>query len=185
MIIGHLPVGYFINRYLIKKLKLPLNKVWLGLGILAALLPDLDYAYWIFSNSQNNTHRGYVTGYPLFYLTLFLLSVIIYSLIKKIWLKSAIIVIFINIFIHFVLDTVFYGIKWLYPLSGAYVGIYNVGGYGSGTGIQVPNYWNHWYWYLELLLWAIAIISVIISFKRGEFDLKNDKRQTTSDKKIM
>jgi len=168
MIIGHLPIGYFVSRYLIKKLKLPLNNVWLGVGIFAAILPDLDYLYWIFSNSQNNTHRGYLTGYPLFYLTLFILCVIIYRIFNKKWLKFAIIIIYINIFVHLSLDTVFYGIKWFYPLSAAYVGIYNVGGYGSGVGVQIPNYWQHWYWYLEIALWVFAVISIIISSYKKE-----------------
>jgi len=169
MLIGHLPIGYFTTRYLIKKLKLPLNKSWLGLGLFAAIIPDLDYIYWFFSNSQITSHRGYITAYPLFYLTIFFISVIVYCLIKKIWLKSAIIIIFFNIFLHFCLDTFFYGVRWLYPLSKAYFGVYNIGGYGSGRGIQVADYFNHWCWYLELLFWLIAVISVIVSYRKGEF----------------
>lgn len=168
MIIGHIPVGYFISRYLIKKFNQPLNKKWLGLGISAALVPDLDYIYWIFSNSQNNTHRGYITGYPLFYLALFIVSLIGYLIIKKRWLKFTIVLVFINIFFHFCLDTVFYGIKWLYPIFNGYIGIYNVGGYGSGAGFQVADYFSCWYWYLEILLWIIAIVSIAISYKNGE-----------------
>ena len=78
MIIGHLPIGYFTTRYLIKKLKLPLKPFWLGLGLFASIIPDLDYIYWIISESQADTHRGVITSTPFFYLTLFILSVIVY-----------------------------------------------------------------------------------------------------------
>ncbi|MBU1130604.1 metal-dependent hydrolase [Patescibacteria group bacterium] len=168
MIIGHLPVGYFTTRYLIKKLKLPLKPVCLGLGLLAAVIPDLDYIYWILSDSQELTHRGLITGMPFFYLTLFIISVIIYCFYKKKWLKAVISIIFINISIHLLIDTVFYGIQWLYPFSEIYIGIYNVGGYGSGVGIQVKNYFTHWCWYAEIVLWIIAIIAVIKSYIKGE-----------------
>lgn len=170
MIIGHLPIGYFTTRYLIKKLKLPLKPIWLGLGLIAAIVPDLDYIYWVISNSQELTHRGLITGTPFFYLTLFIISVIVYCFFKKKWLKNAIIIVFINILVHLVIDTVFYGNKWFWPFSDAYIGIYNVGGYGSGVGIQVANYFSHWYWYLEIALWVIAIISIIISYNKKEFN---------------
>jgi len=168
MIIGHLPIGYFTTRYLIKKLKLPLKPIWLGLGLFASISPDLDYIYWIVSESQADTHRGIITSTPFFYLTLFILSVIVYYSYRKYWLKCAILLVFINILIHFIIDTVFYGNRWLYPFSNAYYGIYNVGGYGSGVGIQIPNYWSHWYWYLEIGLWIIAITSIIISYHKKE-----------------
>lgn len=169
MIIGHLPIGYFTTRYLIKKLKLPLNKFWLGLGIAAAVVPDLDYAYWLITNSQTESHRGYFTTYPFFYFLIFLLWILIYFFLKKAWLKNAIIIVFVNIFIHFLFDTPFYGIKWLYPFSNIDIGIYNVGSYTNGSGILVQNYFTHWYWYLEIALWVLAIISIIISYRKGEF----------------
>lgn len=173
MIIGHLPAGYFTTRYLIKRQKLPLNKWWLGLGIISAILPDLDYIYWLLSNDQADTHRGYITTYPIIYLGLFLISLLIYLFYKRQWLKNAIILIFINIFVHFLLDTPFYGVKWFYPLCNQEVGIYNVGSYTNGSGIQVQNYFTHWYWYLEITLWVVAIISIFYSFKKGKLGEKN------------
>jgi inner membrane protein len=170
MIIGHLPVGYFTTRYLIKKLKLPLNKFWLLLGLAGAIIPDLDYIYWILSNSQKQTHRGYFSGYPLFYLTFLLVFVIVNCFFKKKILSRGIIVVFCNIFIHFLLDTVFYGVKWFYPFYNRYIGIYNVGGYGGGLGIQVKSYFHHWYWYLEIGLWVLFAVSLFISYRKKELN---------------
>lgn len=165
MLIGHLPVGYFITRSLIKKLKLPLNKLWLGLGLLAAILPDFDIVYTVFVKQSIGSHRYYFTNFPAFYLTLLLISVIVYYLIRKKWLKFVIIIVFANIFVHLLLDTMFVGIKWFWPFSDILIGVYNVGLTG---GIIVENYFTHWYWHLEIVLWIAAVISVAISYKKGE-----------------
>lgn len=169
MIIGHLPAGYFLTRYLIKRQKLPLTKFWLGLGLIAAVLPDFDYAYWILVNDQSDTHRGYITAYPIIYFVAFLIFLLIYLIKKNDWLKNFIIIVFTNIFLHFLLDTPFYGVKWFVPFCNQYVGIYDVGSYSDGSGIHINNYFTHWYWYLELLLFVLAVVSVIFSNKKGEF----------------
>ena len=165
MLIGHLPVGYFVTRSLIKKLKLPLNKLWLGLGLIAALIPDFDIAYTVLIKDSFGSHRYYFTNYPAFYLALLLLSILVYYSIRKKWLKLGIIIVFTNIFIHLLIDTVFVGIKWFWPFYDGLIGIYNIALTG---GIIVENYFTHWYWYLEIVLWIIATISIAISYKRGE-----------------
>ena len=165
MLIGHLPVGYFVTRSLIKKLKLPTNKLWLGLGLMAAILPDFDIAYTILIKESLGSHRYYNTNYPAIYLILLALSIIVYFLIRKEWLKLGIIIVFVNIFIHLLIDTVFVGIKWFWPFYDNLIGIYNVGLTG---GVIVENYFTHWYWYLEIVLWIAATVSVIISYKKGE-----------------
>ena len=171
MLIGHLPAGYFVTRTILKKFKLPFNQrlgKWLFLaGLIGAILPDFDLAYWIlFDEYGAGSHRFYYTNYPVFYLLSFLLFVMIYFLYRKKWLKLGIIIVFANIFAHFLLDTAFVGIKWLWPFYDRLIGIYNVNFTG---GLLVENYFRHWFWYLEIALWALAIISVVRSIKKGEF----------------
>jgi len=169
MLIGHLPAGYFLSRYLIKRNKLPLNKLWLGLGLLAAILPDFDIAYSILFTDSMASHRLFYTNFPLLYLTVLLIFIIIYYIRPSKNFKFGIIIVFANIFLHFILDTAFVGIKWLWPFYDRLIGVYNV---NITEGIRVENYFNHWYWYLEIALWILAIISVIISFKKGELENK-------------
>lgn len=172
MIIGHLPAGYFLTRYLIKRQKLPLTKFWLGLGLIAAVLPDFDYAYWILSNDQSESHRGYITTYPIIYFGIFLIFVLIYLIKKNVWLKNFIIIVFANIFLHFLLDTPFYGVKWLLPFYRQEIGVYDVGSYTNGSGIHINNYFAHWYWFLEIALWIAAVISIIRSNKKEQLGTK-------------
>ncbi|MCX6785567.1 MAG: metal-dependent hydrolase [Candidatus Komeilibacteria bacterium] len=168
MLIGHLPAGYFLTRYLIKKNKLPLNIWWLGLGLIASILPDFDIAYIVFHDTTVSSHRNYFTDYPFFYLLAFLMALLVYFFNKKKWLIKGIYLIFANVLLHFLLDTPFVGIKWLWPVYNKFIGIYNAGFTG---GFLVGNYFTHWYWYLEIALWLAAITAVIISYKKGE--LKN------------
>ena len=165
MLIGHLPAGYFITRYLIKKNKLPLNKFWLGLGLLGSVLPDFDLIYTLFINTTISSHRNLPTYIPLFWLILFLLCLASYAIWHKKWIKYGAIVLFGNVLIHLILDTPFVGVKWLWPFYDKLVGIYNV---GLTSGFLVENYFQHWYWYLEIALWIAAIISIINSNKKGE-----------------
>lgn len=168
MLIGHLPAGYFISRYIIKKNHLPLNKTWIGLGLLGAVLPDFDLIYPIFFNSSIASHRMLLTNIPLLWLFLALICQFAYLIWKRIWIKYATFLIFANVFFHFILDTPFVGVKWLWPFYDKLIGIYNV---GLTDGFIVENYFHHWYWYLEILFWIASIISIFYSSKKGE--LKN------------
>ncbi len=165
MLIGHLPVGYFLTSYLIKKNHLPLNKVWLGLGLVASVLPDFDIIYPILFNDSLGSHRYFFTYIPLFWLALWLGAWAGYKIFKRVWLRWAILIIFVNVFAHLLLDTVFVGVRWFWPIYQGLVGIYNVGFTG---GFLVDNYFHHWFWYLEIALWLAAIVAVEISYKKGE-----------------
>ena len=165
MLIGHLPAGYFTTKFLLKRLKAPLSKWWFLVGLIAAILPDFDIAYWVIFGRPGDSHRNYFSNYPFIYLTTLILCVLIYLVIRKKWFKYGIIVVFANIFVHFFLDTFFVGIKWLWPFYGKLLGVYNV---NFAEGLLVDNYFHHWLWYAEIALWILAIISVVISYRKGE-----------------
>ncbi|MDP2586989.1 MAG: metal-dependent hydrolase [Candidatus Komeilibacteria bacterium] len=165
MLIGHLPAGYFLSRALIKKFKIPLTPLWLGLGLVASVAPDFDHAFNLFFQTNINDHRSLLTHIPITYFILALLGWVLYKLKPRRWLKWGLILVLPNALLHTVLDTVFIGIKWLWPFSDRYVGIYNVGYSG---GFSVTDYFQHWYWYLEIALWLVAVVAVIISSKKGE-----------------
>jgi len=165
MLIGHLPAGYFLTRGLIKKYKIPLTPLWLGLGLISSVAPDFDHIFNLLYQDNIGNHRLFLTHIPFTYFVLFLISWLIYKIKHKKWLKWGIIIALPNLILHLILDTAFVGIEWLWPFSHKLIGIYNV---NITEGIIVPNYYQHWYWYLEITLWIIAIIFVIKSYKKGE-----------------
>lgn len=170
MLIGHLPAGYFLTRFLIKKAKLPLNKLWLGLGLLGSVLPDFDIIYPILFKNSIGSHRLFFTYIPLFWVVLIIICLSLYFLYKKPWIKYSVLIIFANVFLHLLLDTAFVGVRWLWPFYDGLIGVYNVGLTG---GFIVPNYFEHWYWYLEIALWLLAVGHVILSYKKGELTEKS------------
>ena len=171
MLYAHLSVGYLITHSLIKTFKLNFTWYWIFLGLFSAIIPDLDIIYQLFTGNMAFTHRYYITNLPLFYLIIFTIIVILNSFIKKKWLKYGNFIIFTNIFIHLLLDTAFYGIRWFWPIYPKLIAIYNINGIG---GIRVENYYHHWYWYLELIIMAFVPIFIIYCFVKGKF--KNSKQ---------
>jgi len=167
MLIGHLPAGYFLTRALIKKYKIPLTPLWLGLGLIASVIPDFDHIFNILFQNNIFNHRLLLTHIPFTYVIILIISLIVYKIKKWTWLKWGMIIILPNIFLHLILDTLFVGIEWLWPFYPKLIGIYNV---NITEGIIVPNYYHHWYWYLEIIFWIIAIIAVIKSYKKGELN---------------
>jgi len=161
--LGHIPVAYFTTYYVMKKNNLLWQWQWLALGIFSAVLPDLDFFYQIFTNELYLSHRYLITHLPFFYLIALVILIIISCFYRKKWFKYAIIIVFVNIFVHLLVDTMFYGIRWLWPFSKDLIGVYNINGSG---GIIVANYFHHWYWYLEIFLWPIAIIHLISANKK-------------------
>ena len=165
MLTGHLPAGYFLSRALIKKYKIPLTPFWLGLGLVAAVAPDFDHAFNLLFQANITDHRSLLSHIPATYFALLLAGYVIYRFWPRTWLKWGMIILLPNALLHLILDTIFIGIKWLWPFYDGLIGIYNVGYSG---GFLVADYFQHWYWYLEIFLWLAAIIYVVISYKKGE-----------------
>jgi inner membrane protein len=161
MMVGHIAAGYFTTYYLMRRYKLLWRWPWFALGLFASIIPDLDIFYQMYVNKLYLTHRYYFTYIPLFYLVVFIFCLLVQLIFKKKWLKYAILIIFANIFVHLLLDTPFYGIMWLWPFYKGLIGIYDVGGNG---GIFVKNYWHHWYFYSEIVLWILAIYHLITTY---------------------
>ena len=166
MLFAHIPVGYLVTHSLIKKFNLKFNPYWIALGLFASVLPDLGIIYQLFSGKMHETHRYYITNLPLFYLTVFLIGVIVSCFIKKNWLKYGNYILFANIFVHLLLDTAYYGIRWFWPIYPKLIAIYNIDGSG---GIRVANYFHHWYWYLEIAIIIFVPLFIIYSFVKGKY----------------
>ena len=177
MLLAHLPVGYSVTHAVIKKFKLKFSWPWLSLGMFAAVLPDFGIIYQLFSGRLYESHRYYITNLPVFYLTVFIIIVIVNCFIHKRWLTYANYLIFANIFVHLLLDTVYYGIRWLWPFYPKLIAIYNTAGNG---GFRVDNYFHHWYWYLEIVIVIFVPLFIVNSFLRGKYEdqgIKKSKNQ--------
>lgn len=158
MFIAHLPAGYISTKYIINKADTaslgPGNtKLYMVVGLIAAMLPDFDMVYFYLIDNRQHLHHGYVTHLPFFWA----IPVILWALIslifknKKSLLFAAIVG--VNVFLHLFLDTFVGKVRWLYPLSNMDFYFFDV---PARYNWWVWNFVLHWTFLFELTILFIA-----------------------------
>lgn len=76
MFIAHLPAGYLLGKATAKLSGLRTKQLvmWTAIG---SLLPDADLLYFYLVDNQSTHHRHYVSHWPITWITLLALSVIL------------------------------------------------------------------------------------------------------------
>ncbi len=156
MIIGHAPSGYLLAYFLRNSFTgLALKPSTLfAAAIIGALIPDLDMLYFHLIDHRQHHHHSYFTHYPIFWLSLWLLSVLWVKVNQK--SKNAVLaVVFCSAgFLHLFLDSIVDDIWWLAPFVDRSYAMFTV------PALYKPwwlNFIFHWSFFLELALWIYAI----------------------------
>lgn len=160
MFFAHAPAGYIGARLLWPRLGLPdrLRRAFLWSGIVGSVAPDFDLAYFHWVDQRAHSHHGYVTHYPILWLSL-LAAAWLWKRRAPIAPGPALALIFsLNGFIHMVLDSVVGGIRWLAPWSDH---SYRLAVVPSLHHPWWLNFALHWSFLLELALvgWALYLAS--------------------------
>ena len=158
MFIGHLPAGYITTYAIVGRcsgVSLETYRSLFGAGLVASVLPDFDLFYFYLFDGRQHLHHTYWTHLPAFWLVLLAGSVILAGLLRNrlVWLFVA--VIYANIFLHMLLDTLVGHILWLYPFSNQSFALFEV---ESKYGWWVWNFVLHWTFLLEIALWMGAVM---------------------------
>lgn len=164
MFISHLPAGYLLSKAILARKKAKGYGLFLWLGLVASVLPDLDMLYFYFVDKRQHLHHSYWPHIPAFWLAMFLAAIILWGFIRNAKYRLASMVFFLNVFMHLFLDTICGGILWGYPFIGK-----------SFVFFEVParfNWWvlsfiTHWTFGLEILLLVAAVV-VIMRLDRGK-----------------
>lgn len=138
MLVAHIPAGYLLTTSLLQRCGglTELQKHWLlWLGLLAATLPDFDLLYFHLVDHRGHNHHSYWTHLPLFWLVLLLPVYALATARRRPALRWACGILFCNVLLHCVLDSIASGIQWLYPLSRQYFALLPAHGNG-GWGIE-------------------------------------------------
>ncbi|MEI8187177.1 MAG: metal-dependent hydrolase [Chlorobiaceae bacterium] len=121
MIIAHAPAGYIVSKLLFKRfLKCNVSyNFFIAWGMIGAIAPDFDLLYYYPIDHQQHYHHEYFTHFPLFWLSLVMISVMWLLSAKNQSQHAALTFIFtLNGFIHMVLDTIAGEFMlWLAPFS--------------------------------------------------------------------
>ena len=172
MFIAHLPAGYISTKYFINKAEsnglLSGNlKLYMIVGLIAAMLPDFDMIYFYLIDNRQHLHHGYVTHLPVFWAIPIGMWVLLSTILKnkKSLLMSAIVG--VNVFLHLFLDTFVGKVRWLYPLSSMDIYFFDV---PAKYNWWVWNFFLHWTFLFEvtILFWAVYILYRSLSVAKPE-----------------
>jgi inner membrane protein len=134
MFVAHIPAGYLLTTSLLQRCRAltTTQARWVFcLGLFAAALPDLDLLYFHLIDHRRHNHHSYWTHIPFYWLILMLFMNSLAAVKRHPLLRWACFIVFCNVLLHCLLDSVASGIQWLYPLSGHYIALLPLHGDGG------------------------------------------------------
>ncbi|MEF2074330.1 metal-dependent hydrolase [Consotaella aegiceratis] len=163
MFIAHLPAGYLLTDRMAEGRRQ--RRSLMAVGLVAAVLPDLDLSWFYLVNERRTAHHAFVFHWPLFWVALALVSWLIPKAMR--WRGSGlfIAVALANLLLHMVLDSVAAEIAWRQPFSDRELNL-----------VEVParydwwawNFVLHWTFALELAITGWAAITVWCNHRHAQ-----------------
>jgi len=169
---GHIAAGFLTARALLHFSRAGLSAAQqtqlLWWGTFFSFAPDLD-SFVSFAreksftvrNPQKNNHRRFISHVPLLWM---LAGLIIYFVGQSPYFKTFGLLLWLCSWSHFLLDSVEYGIMWLWPFNKE---IWALKGRGADWKIQGKNFFEYWINFLKFYLtrWTFyAELIILISF---------------------
>jgi inner membrane protein len=190
MLLAHAPAGYLLTRFLSRTVfKNSINperterlyQIVIAAGLLGSILPDFDFIYHIFIDSDRTPHHMYITHTPVFWMILLSISIICGKLFKKPDFVIITVTGCAAAILHLVCDTLTGEIYWLYPLSNRGFNLFSV----SDIHIWwVQNYISHWTFLVEIAICTIAMV-VFLRIKETINDLLHVVKHSTRLRSIL
>jgi inner membrane protein len=164
MIIAHGPAGYLLTKFFANTIlrnsigsinnSRRYNLLILA-GIIGGIMPDFDFVYHVFIDSDRTPHHSYITHMPFFWICMMSLLIITGKLLKKPFFSAVSITLCSAALLHLICDTVTGPIYWLYPFNMHPFNVFSV----SGKYIWwVHNYMYHWTFIIEMTIVTIAMV---------------------------
>lgn len=151
MLVAHLPVGYLLTRRLLSRAGPDgdLSRRLLVVGLIAAVLPDLDLVYFYLVDQRQTLHRLYWPHLPMAWLGPAAVCLLVCAGTRSRLLTLVFLVFYANVFLHLVLDTLAGPVFWLFPFDKAGLVLVDV---PARHGWWVWNLVLHWTFGLELVI---------------------------------
>lgn len=167
MIIGHLPAGFLCTKLLQKSLKHRIfkEKSVLFWGIIGSIAPDFDMFYFHLIDNRQHHHHTYWPHFPIVWITLFLISLILFYTAGKKRGTAAFMIFSINGIVHLLLDSIVGDVWWFMPFINKSYALFTVPARFHPWWL---NFILHWSFGIELLIVTGAAALLIRSFKGKE-----------------
>lgn len=157
MFIAHLPAGYLLTRFVLKKTNYTTQRhtnYFYLLGALFSVLPDFDLFYFYFFNASQ-PHHVYAPHIPLYWPLISSVVFIVAYKIKSNDLKLTAMLLLGNTLLHMLLDTLAGGIMWLYPYTSEFIRFSYI---PATHNLWVMNFIMHWTFIFEIIICLTAIV---------------------------
>ncbi|MBL8030518.1 MAG: metal-dependent hydrolase [Candidatus Doudnabacteria bacterium] len=172
---GHIAAGFLTSVALVKLTNSSaevsnINQFYLW-GMFWGFAPDFDNflafyrmkSWWYKQGSDGGMHRKFYSHIPVLWL---LVGVLAYVLAPSAYWKTMALLMLFGSFSHFLLDSIEFGVKWLWPFSERLYALKNA---GVNKEIRAEGFLNFWFsflllyktrptFFLELLVIASALI---------------------------
>lgn len=178
---GHIAGGYLVAETLFSVTNFSLSSqqtnVLLLLGMFFAFAPDLDFFYAFFRLNgwtlQKNTvdHRKFISHTPIVWL---IAGLSIFFAAQSSFMKVFGLLVWLGAWSHFVLDTIEYGIMWLWPFSTKVFALANQEKKFVTQEKRFVRYWTRFvWWYMHRMsFWlelGVILVAVFVFFMRRLF----------------
>ena len=146
MLIGHLPAGYLAASPLLDRLSVPARdrRALLGIALAGSVAPDLDLLYF-YTLGGDLHHHALVPHWPLFWLALTAVGLVVATLRKSRFLALATAFGGGAALSHLVLDSIAGAVRWGAPFSTY-----------ETTLVEVPATHGWWVWSMATH-WTFAV----------------------------
>jgi inner membrane protein len=159
MFFAHLPSGYILSKYISDKVGIisGSNRAVLFAGIVGAVSPDIDLAYFYLIDNCATHHHKYISHWPVLWLS--------FTLVSFLWLclstnkKKAFLAVVFSLggVLHMLLDSVVGDIWWFAPVIDKPYSLFTV------KALYQPwwlNFILNWSFALELVIsvWAVVLL---------------------------
>ncbi len=163
---GHIAAGFLTAEALLKITHPNLTPNQLNQllfwGAFWGFAPDLDYFYsfalekaFTIKDTEKNNHRRFITHAPVVWLTAGLL---IFFLATSPFWKTFGLLVWLGSWSHFLLDSIEYGVIWLWPLSKKKYAFKHV----ESFNITKRGFFAYWWEFVKLYTKAITFYAEII-----------------------
>ena len=158
MLTAHAPAGYAVSKLAVWMGWIPEScaspRTVIGIGVTAALLPDLDMLYFLTVDQRQHLHHSYWTHIPLFWVAVCCGAVAACFFLRRRRLIPLILLAGTNLLLHCFLDSIVAGILWQAPFRHHYTVFAEVPNVYPYTAL---NFILHWTFALEMMIWLVAI----------------------------
>lgn len=167
MFIGHIPGAYLAFKAFASK---PTPKYVLVAGMVGAVTPDFDLAWFYLIDNRAHHHHDYITHRPFLWITLFAMFWLWFRASKR-CIATVGMAASAGAITHMILDSIVGKIAWLWPFNDIAIPLVSV---PETHDHWIKSFLHHWTFRVEIALTLLALAVLVRSILLAHKNKKPD-----------